>query len=68
MVGIPTSPPNFDAESQLVENASKERLFCSFVNIENFREFNPTIFEETLRDWGYFGEEGNRPGWIDQES
>ena len=39
-------------------------LKCSFVNWEIYSEYDPEVFKETLRDWGYFGPIEDRPIWL----
>ena len=55
---------NHERFSEIFKNAEKKEYFCSGLNTEVYKEYNRQIFIETLNDWGYFGEEKDKPDWM----
>jgi hypothetical protein len=55
------------SESQCPSTRQFEELqgmgyFCSGL-FEWYNEFDEELFKDTLNDWGFFGDEQERPGW-----
>ena len=55
------------SESQCPSNRECEELqgmgyFYSLL-FESFRDFDEQLFKDTLNDWGFFGNEQERPNW-----
>ena len=42
--------------------AAKGPYFVSLLG-EGYRQFDETLFRETLDDWGWFGADSERPAW-----
>lgn len=59
-----TSPPDFATDEKLTEVAKKTGLKWSFLNAEVYGDYDNAVFREALIDWGYFGDEKNRPRWM----
>lgn len=38
--------------------------YFSIVNEKEYSEYNKELFIETLEDWGYFGDENDKPDWF----
>jgi len=54
----------FDIEEKSELFVGKEYgYYCSALNMEYYKSYNRKELIETLEDWGYFGEEKNRPNW-----
>jgi hypothetical protein len=39
-------------------------LYYSFINPEIYGHYDKAIFIEALADWGFFGDEDQRPSWL----
>ncbi len=39
--------------------------YFSAVNADSYSKYNREKFIETLEDWGYYGDETNKPEWYD---
>jgi len=48
--------------------AHKHGYYCSALNPESYDKYRRELFIDTLNDWGYFGEESNKPNWYNGES
>jgi hypothetical protein len=44
--------------------AESQGLFYSFISDEFYKRYDEKEFKEALADWGYFGNEDHRPGWL----
>jgi hypothetical protein len=45
-------------------SAENEGYFVSALNGDMYRKYERSLFVETLRDWGYFGDPGRQPLWL----
>jgi hypothetical protein len=43
--------------------ASRLGYFATRINVVAYSNYERTAFVDTLNDWGWFGPEGQRPGW-----
>jgi hypothetical protein len=48
--------------------ASESGLFCSGLASEGYLAFSKAHFIETLLDWGYFGPDSEKRGWMNRPS
>jgi hypothetical protein len=46
-----TSSPNFETDNRIIEWATVNEFFFSFINIDNCLQYNEAFFKETLEDW-----------------
>ncbi|GGH32949.1 hypothetical protein FAZ19_23480 [Sphingobacterium alkalisoli] len=46
-----TSPPEYNTDKEIMEWASDNDLFCSFINVDNLLEYDERYFVEILDDW-----------------
>ena len=56
--------PDFATDGILIDCAREAGMYCSFINLEHYASFDPTVFKETLADWGFFGTSERRPVWL----
>lgn len=47
----------------LKKDAEVAGYACSFINAEVYRRFDRGLFIDTLKDWGFYGPEDQRPVW-----
>jgi hypothetical protein len=47
--------------------AKKHGYFYSQLNPNSYAKFDQSLFLDTLNDWGYYGENSNKPGWYTGE-
>jgi hypothetical protein len=53
----------FDRQDELSQTLSQFGYYCSFLNPEVYGNYNRQKFIEALEDWGYFGNDKNKPVW-----
>ena len=54
----------YNADENFMEWAKKKNIYYSFINIQLYMNYDKLNFQETLIDWGYFGESANKPDWM----
>ena len=59
-----TSPPDFAADPIFIADAEDCGYHWSFLNTEEYSEFDIEIAKEALRDWGFAGDPSFQPSWI----
>lgn len=59
------NPPDFIPTPRLEDLCSKMNLFYSSINSEIYSEYLKDSYIEALIDWGYFGDNKNKPNWIE---
>lgn len=37
--------------------------YCSSINSRSYSKYNRDLFIDTLNDWGFFGDDSNKPDW-----
>lgn len=47
------------------DKAKKDGFYCSALNPIHYENYNKENYIETLTDWGYFGQQENKPEWYD---
>ncbi len=47
-------PPDFSTDIEIVKWANENGYFYSFINIEGYLNYDKKVFNETLKDWGYY--------------
>lgn len=47
--------------------AEKHGYYCSALNTKSYDKYDRELFIDTLNDWGYFGDEANKPKWYNGE-
>jgi hypothetical protein len=57
-------PPDFAISNELKNAAKEQGLYCSFINMDPYRSYNPDSFIRMLSDWGYYGSESTKPNWL----
>jgi hypothetical protein len=60
-----TYPPMFATDDALVTDAGKVGYYVSFINANSYATFDIQIFQEALKDWGFYGSPTIQPAWID---
>ncbi len=45
----------------------KHGYYCSALNPRGYSKYDRENFIDTLNDWGYFGDESNKPDWYTGE-
>jgi hypothetical protein len=58
------APPQFQTDSQLVECAKTANMYWSFVNLQDYDQYQPDVLKEALADWGFWGPKELRPPWL----
>lgn len=53
-----------DADRGLYGVAQNAGYYISFVNAETYDKYDRQHFIETLRDWGFYGPDEQRPRWV----
>ncbi len=57
-------PPGFTSNARFVGDATSVGYYVSGINVESYSVFRPQHFQETLRDWGFYGPATARPSWL----
>lgn len=46
-----TSSPQFVTDREIIQWAKEKKIYCSYLNIEDFQIYNEDYFKEILDDW-----------------
>jgi len=60
--------PEYETDGRIVKTAERLGVFYSFINYSFYKKFDSAVFQEALRDWGYFGLGENAPRWLEDQS
>jgi hypothetical protein len=60
-------PLAYRLDEAAVEHGAQKGYFVSSLNEESYGRYDRQLFIDTLNDWGYFGEESERPQWYTGE-
>jgi hypothetical protein len=60
-----TFPPDFVTDSNVASTAEKCGLSYSYLNSEDYMEYNKDVILEALSDWGFFGELSKKPDCLE---
>lgn len=46
-----TSSPKFETYPEIIQWAKENKIYCSFLNVEDFENYNENYFKDILEDW-----------------
>lgn len=56
--------PDFEVDKKIKDVARELKKYCTFINAKIYAKYDETVFKEALADWDFWGEEMNRPAWL----
>jgi hypothetical protein len=46
-----TSPPHYETDSEIIQWSKENKFYYSFLNVEEFQEYDEECLNEILEDW-----------------
>jgi hypothetical protein len=62
VIGLTT----YNNDKAVISAAKSRGLYWSFINPKVYERYDEEVFKEALADWGFFGKEDHRPGWLQE--